>query len=227
MWNWLVCIFPFPRGQIGRKKKGYRSQVNPTHSGEDSIRCQSLKMSSLVQCWCSLDLRWGDSGSGLSAHRGGSPALSAQGSPVIQAGESWLVIRVNILSFHPVSVRFCPGQHYFRLHKIFKNMTHLESSVPEDPSHCTKVSPTDLPGSPHLYFCLLLRWKIGPMILSSHTLGPVSRVHYLVRVSIFSVTKYWFLLNNSLLLNLSSLSHFVISNEENPRCAFHTQLRVF
>lgn len=58
MWNWLECIFPFQRGQIGRKKKGHRSQVNPTHSREDSIRCQSLKMSSLVQC-CVL-WTWGE-----------------------------------------------------------------------------------------------------------------------------------------------------------------------
>ena len=136
-----------------------------------------------------------------------------------------LAIRVDIPSFHPVSVHFCPGQHYFCLHKT-KTWLVL-CSVPEDPSHWTRGSPIDLPTSPHLYFCLLLRWRIGSMILSSHTLGPVSRVHYLVRVSIFSITKYWFLLHNSLLLSLSSLSHFIISNEENPCCTFHTLLRVF
>ena len=136
-----------------------------------------------------------------------------------------LAIRVDIPSFHPVSVHFCPGQHYFCLHKT-KTWLVL-CSVPEDPSHWTRGSPIDLPTSPHLYFCLLLRWRIGSMILSSHTLGPVSRVHYLVRVSIFSITKYWFLLHNSLLLSLPSLSHFIISNEENPCCTFHTLLRVF
>ena len=136
-----------------------------------------------------------------------------------------LAIRVDIPSFHPVSVHFCPGQHYFCLHKT-KTWLVL-CSVPEDPSHWTRGSPIDLSTSPHLYFCLLLRWRIGSMILSSHTLGPVSRVHYLVRVSIFSITKYWFLLHNSLLLSLPSLSHFIISNEENPCCTFHTLLRVF
>ena len=109
----------------------------------------------------------------------------------------------------------------------FSKTWFILCSVPEDPSHWTRGSPIDLPTSPHLYFCLLLRWRIGSMILSSHTLGPVSRVHYLVRVSIFSISKYWFLLHNSLLLSLSSLSHFIISNEENPCCTFHTLLRVF